>query len=1098
VSLLKTNVNEFRNQLLDDSQRVAQQAMQATRWRAVLRFLTATVLVVCFLMICDSWLQREEGLWRWLATGLAILSVSLLAYRWLLPAFQFQTSPLEIARWLEKRRPDSAGPLSVALELATLTSDDRRFGSSDFRDAAMVQWIKQATQPDWSGLVQWSLVRRAFIGLASVGALVLALFGIWPERSWQAARRLALPWSVDPWPRRDQLSFLNLPSVVGHGASLQLEVMDAAPPLPEDVTVQLRQLDDRSQIVDYPCQLVETVAVANISPLRADVEVRAIGGDDHAMPWQTIRVIAVPQWKSHRFEVHLPEYLRSSTAANPAFNLAADSGSGKHVFTGQRISVPAGSQVLFLGQLDRRVQAVQVQSDSAAVTPDSPTDPKTQSAWTATLDSLGTDVRLEDAVGKPLRVQENMQWSFSFQMEGKHLVDSLVPWSIEVIPDQPPEVSQEVPQIPSIASGASLPVTGNARDDWGLRDVKVKLSLESMPELILERQLPITGAECDLRLKEEWDFSAELAKLGHVIQPQEQLLLWIEATDHLGQMGKSQIERWSIESPNDQLERIAELQVGLAQEFQDLLQLQLSSQQLAEKTQEQLQMEPLQQYHWDAANSIVQLQQSISQQFDGANDGVLQRVERMLNLLEMNRLSSTELYSQIHEIQQRISSETSRQADTAWERSVEFQTDLQSTLEAQSNPDALQSNARRLIEAQIESLRALQALAEQLDNHQTLGRHRRELMELSDQQKMLLSEIRQSQVEALQTETAVTEQEFSDFSEQQSEIARRLERWMNAVPATENEQETMSRLGEQLNNASRILARAQTPDQIRQAVQALQANQLGQAIAGLQSVEETFDEAVGKLAEGDTSRQQDAQQAPMEIQAQQLWLLRQLLPEWIASQSQLVADFENAPEGVDRLGAPINQEPNIQSLIARQEAIRALVLASRDQSDQLPIFQWALQQITNDMAKAVANARRRRLNPDASLHANDALNRLTALEASLSESDQEETAPLASDGTDPQDSSSRDSTPNPSESDNPNPAPLASLKLLRSLQLELLRQTQAVAQISDNSRRNLRRSELSEQQQELADKLNQMLEVLESPPEFDKKSGQSFPQELKP
>jgi len=439
VSLAKPTVNEVQIQLLADSRRVAQQARRAVRWRAVLWFLAGVTLTICLLLMGDYVLRREESFLRWLWPGLGILATLFFSRRLLLPAFRFRASPMDVARWLEKRRPNSLRALSVALELAEIPTDDSRYGSPILREAAMAEWISNSSQPEWSKIVQWTDVQRALLGLVCVLLLGLLLFGVWPESSWQALRRLFLPWSADHWPRSDQLELVNLPKIVGYGTSLQLELIDVYPPLPADVTFEVRHLNDQSDIRTYPGQITAETAVTNLPPLQADVEVRATGGDDQSMPWQLVRVIAVPQWKSHRIEVSVPEYIRLSQAVNRLVATESDQGSGLYALTEQRVAVPAGSRVQFFGELDRVVEAVAVASGSASKPAGALHSPASELEWTPALDRNGTGVRLHDKNGQPLRVDESIQWTFSFQLEGDHLLESSAPWRIEAVADHPPE-----------------------------------------------------------------------------------------------------------------------------------------------------------------------------------------------------------------------------------------------------------------------------------------------------------------------------------------------------------------------------------------------------------------------------------------------------------------------------------------------------------------------------------------------------------------------------------------------------------------------------------------------------------------------------------
>jgi len=638
-----------------------------------------------------------------------------------------------------------------------------------------------------------------------------------------------------------------------------------------------------------------------------------------------------------------------------------------------------------------------------------------------------------------------------------------------------------------------------ARDDWGLRDLTAKLSVESLPEQVFELPLPLTGFECEIQLSRPWDFSAELSRKGIVLRPKDQLLLWVEARDHLGQIGKSQIERWTVESPVQQLELIASQQTDIAQQISDLLELQATGQQLAETVRKQLARDPLNQSHVDAASSVVQLQQTLSQQLNEATDGIRHQLQQTLHLLEMNQLTSSELFSQLTELDQRISSDGARQAELAWEKSVEYQTAIQEALNSRAVSADLESAASELNQAQTASLQSLQSLVEQMDSNQALNRLRQELLAIYSQQQALFAATNQVQLDVLRDGNAGLPSQLANFADQQLDLARQLEQWMAQTQQIAQNQHidgvqdrAASPLRSQLNEASRTLAQSQTTNAMREAGQVLHSEQLGAAITRQQAIDDAFREAVGQVQDVNIASEPEEKQSSKELQSQQIWLLRESLNDLVADQRVLVTAFENLAAESATSNPSIDLNSNSQNLIARQEAIQRSVDTVRDQSDQLPVFQWALDQVANDMAKAVANARRRRLTPDAVLYANDALNKLSALIVSLEPPSQDDTS-------DPLDSvADQENAESSAESEPSTWAPLASLKLLRSLQWELGRQTQEVSQFSDASRKSARRSELAGQQQELADRLRQVLRELAALPPADAAPNDDLQQGEKP
>ena len=498
-----------------------------------LTVLVATVTMRCWRIVCCG---EEAGL-RWLAVAGLVGATGYAAYRLLIPAIRFRARPVEVVGWLERQHPGRFGQLSIAVELAEIDSADARYGSQTLREAAFRDWQAGRTWPQWHQFLDHRGLQRRVLALAAVSLVGLVLFLSWPAEARLALQRLGMPWSTAHWPRRDLLEFVNLPVAVGIDASIQLEVTDRRPPLPDDIVVEVRPADQPSA---RPWRLstrqIGAVAIANLPPLEHDVEVRAVGGEDQLMPWQPIRVVAMPQWQSHEFTIVLPDYLRGATARPPGAIVPPNEerSTGHYRLAGQQIQVLSGSRVSFEGQLDRVVQEV-----GLGFPADTPEAEHAHVPWNLLLSSDQQGVRLSGAAGEPLRVEHSFTWSFVFELTEGVSLTSPRPWKIEVVADAPPLVELDKPVLESLVQGLPLRLTGVARDDWGLRDVSVKLACQDQPDLILDLPLVVPEGAQEFPVRVVWDYVAELTSHGMTLGQQDQIQCGSKSTIFSVSLGKS-------------------------------------------------------------------------------------------------------------------------------------------------------------------------------------------------------------------------------------------------------------------------------------------------------------------------------------------------------------------------------------------------------------------------------------------------------------------------------------------------------------------------------------------------------------------------------
>jgi hypothetical protein len=1073
--------------------RKAKQANSLIRARAIVRFFAATFGVFLGVMLFDSWLRREDWFIRWSLPIVAALGIGYFLYRWVIPAFRFSARAMDVAHWMESRRPEFSDGMTTAIELSQMDPKDTRYGSQQLRDKAYYQWLATHSPESVGASIQWSAIRGTLLSAFSIVAAAIGFASFWPENFQLSARRLLLPWASERWPQVDQLRIVNLPGAAGFGSILELEIIDLQPPLPMNVAIQLRRdQEELSSVLSIDARLENDRAWVSLPPLQGDVQVRAVGGVDQSAAWETVKVVELPQWSKYEFEITPPDYLSSLGSLEANTDTPLGRLRGNITLSGQSIEVIAGSRIRFRGELDRPVRSVRPilrngARSSSTLQPqgnqeDLSSREDLQAPWTARLNESGKKLALEDSSGNPLLLTESVEWVFQFELEDQILLNSTNPWRIEVMPDEPPEAFLESRGLSSFSANAALDVVGAARDDWRLSELKVKASLEASPDNEVEWLVEWKGDLQEYRLESEFQLAPAFESLGVELKPQDRISVWLEARDDLGQVGKSQIQTWTVESSQKQLELITEQSMEVTELLRDLASSQETGLRLVREIRERWSEPTVDQSQLDAMSAVVQLQQRLSSQLEDSEESLGQKIDENLQLLARNQLQESDLGRDLEQLLQMLSGSHAELVDAARRDSLRAQSALRESFDRGDRPEKGKESLKELQDSQMQSLNALSELMELLSSRQSLAQFRQELVRLEQQQEVVLENTSEVHFAGLQNRSATEQKELLGLSKSQLELAVGVEEWF--LRARENLQESPGQQDPNqasLVEAVQILTQQQASGEMKTAGRRIEEGQLTQAMDHQRDVLDALERAIEALKQNELENFAREQQlpkgsAPVDQEKQPSDQLARLvldLEEIIRRQLELMPDYRTLADQWNTPDPRSKSDELAQRLMTQQDSVRQQVDALPIPAE-LPVYRWALNQIEADLGKAIAATRRRRVDPDAIQAANDAVNQLMAARDSMEAASQDTDPDSGGDEPQPRDPSG---SPDPSQ---PEAGTLASLKLIRALQLDLKRRTSELDEIQDQGRRSSRLLDLTQQQDELTGHLDRLLQAWES------------------
>ncbi|MGN6543574.1 MAG: hypothetical protein ACTHK7_00880, partial [Aureliella sp.] len=779
------------------AQRLADQAVQLYRWRSALLWLAVALAVTIALVAGDYLVHVEEEGLRWLLSATWLAALFFAAWRLFPPAWRFRLSPVRVAQWIERSRPELGGRLSNTLAIEELPESDLRFGSASFRRAALHAADRQPLAIDWRSYLDWRPTLTAAIAVLVLSLIAIGLAAAYPQVAGRGMARLLRPWHGLPWPHADELELVNLPAMIASGSELPVEVIDNRPPLPTAVELQILvanpdQPDGPKRLIRQPMRVLEHVALTTITDMRSDFSVRIVGGDDQDAAWREVRVAELPELLENQFHVSPPAYSRQ-----PATELV-----------GERIEVLSGSKVVFHGRYSSRMRSIVAETVASAPAPNSsstgatPPEPATKpeqasendnapedaapATWPATLsaDRQSFDLFLGNDGG--LVVDSDRRWRLHLQTDDGLEVTEPKTWSIHVVADRPPTVNL-VPIEPSLATRDSVvEIVGQATDDLELAEVQLVWQSGEVGEP--HRQTLWQPAEEQASVDTDQDNASRAApptdgastpvyrqaNIDYQWRPGEEHLpsgqpvtVYLEARDSLGQVTRSVSQTLQVE---DRQKVLAHLQAEQAKTFEPLRQLlnaQRRNEQAVQRTRDIVsEAETVTSEQLDALASARQLQQSVAQQLAHSPTSILEKLEALGEQLKRNALDDTELAKQV----ERLTEEIER-------------LDAESIEPALKALDSAQQSMRKALEDSASEADRSAALA-QLDKT-AAGQHR-----VTSQLSRLVDSVAASET------MASLQKEFSDLERRQHELRAETERFqIDRVAHPESRKAEAERIG---------------------------------------------------------------------------------------------------------------------------------------------------------------------------------------------------------------------------------------------------------------------------------------------------------------
>ena len=449
-----------------------------------------------------------------------------------------------------------------------------------------------------------------------------------------AVARLANPVAPPEWPRHTHLELGAPVDRVARGQVFEVEVIDqAGARLPDDLQIEYRFLlpDGSTTVQREPMRRRNpAIAFARRESVTRPFAYRAVGGDDHSMPWIEVAIAEPPAIEELALRLSPPGY----------------SGFPPHTAE-KHLRILKGSTLAISGRANKPLDSLLLHLDD-------------REPIAAILDESGLRFRIpapgesEPAIDAP-----GAYWFELADRDG--LRSETPPWDLQVVPDPPPTVTIEQPSASLfVTPEAVIPVRVVAKDNLAVRRISLRhrrgsagglpegqslLSGDAEGTLVLYEGLPEAPPAADGRrspLDSPGDHrvvETRWALEPLQLQPGTQWILTATADDYQPASGVSPPVRLSIITRRELDDRLAARQNLIVAELRRVLEMQRSARgRVAELAVRLGELAELSRPDLDHLQAAELTQRRIEDELTGKGDSIPGYVTALMTDLDNNRL----------------------------------------------------------------------------------------------------------------------------------------------------------------------------------------------------------------------------------------------------------------------------------------------------------------------------------------------------------------------------------------------------------------------------------------------------------------------------
>ncbi len=605
-------------------------------WLYGLSWLVAVVFGATLMAGLLDWSLRLEDAGVRLILGLGILAAGgWIAWRLLFRPLHRQISDVDIALRIEKRYPGFNDSLASTVQFLA-TDNDPHLGSPQMQKQVVEQTVRQVERVNLSDIVETRRVRK--VAMAAVGICLLSalIAGCNQAAAATALYRLVFPFANRPWPKTNELRLVDEkfqplkydraePLRLAEGDTWEVYVEDQKGRLPDDVRMEYK-FDDEEVIAETLRRTTlsdgkgtpREVCVASFLAAKRPMSFRAVGGDDHEMPWQRLEVVPPPEIKSLQITLTPPKY-----SGRPKETLPAGVGHVRGL---------VGTRVHLKAETNKPLQSARLRV-------------KDLPPVRVPLSNNGRQLEADFVIAEP------GVYSWWFDLKDLQGFENANPPRYEVrgTADLVPDVwIDEPPRDKNVTPTAMVPLIVGAKDDLGLKEIRLRYKVGDDPNTPMTSIGLYAGEDRPLQHRVEYEW--ELAELH--LKPGQQITFHAEALDDCDldgeHVGRSIERKLMIVSPQEKSAELAFQQGGLIEELSIALKMQTQTHdqigqlKIQLKKAGQLRLEDI-----DLLKRLEIEQRQINSRLSHPTQGLMAHTGELVEELKHNKIEDPEMEARL-------------------------------------------------------------------------------------------------------------------------------------------------------------------------------------------------------------------------------------------------------------------------------------------------------------------------------------------------------------------------------------------------------------------------------------------------------------------
>ncbi|HVW03335.1 MAG TPA: DUF4175 family protein, partial [Planctomycetaceae bacterium] len=348
-------------------------------------WLVAVVLGAVLVVGTADWLVHFDDPGVRLILGLCILcGGAWIGWERLVRPLITRLEDIDLALRLEARYPGFKDSFASTIEFLEHDTNPR-IGSPALQRRVIAATMAQTARFNLDDVIQTRPVRRAALVAGTVCITAVLLAGLNQASAATALQRLMFPFSGPAWPKATSLQLVqgNLTPLTGNiekplrvsrGETLELYVINAnnRNRLPTKVHFESRVPGGKVTSETLPRATLRNdegityEAAAITLNAKGPLEFRAVGGDDHDMPWYAIDVVPPPVIEEIEATVTPPEYTHQSPIRLPKGTGHVEGLIGTEVSLRARVNKRVGEGILRVK--DQEYGKLEISGDGRTVT----------------------------------------------------------------------------------------------------------------------------------------------------------------------------------------------------------------------------------------------------------------------------------------------------------------------------------------------------------------------------------------------------------------------------------------------------------------------------------------------------------------------------------------------------------------------------------------------------------------------------------------------------------------------------------------------------------------------------------------------------------